>query len=321
MKPYASLSLDLDNKWSYMKTRGDVDWESYPSYLDVLLPVVLDFFDARDMRLTFFIVGQDAALQKNHEALSMIARADHEVGNHSFKHEPWLHKYSIGEVRDELMSAHDAIAGATGLEPRGFRGPGFSVTSVVLQTLLDMRYEYDCSTFPTYIGPLARAYYFMRSDLSAEQKDDRDELFGSVTDGLRSVKPYQWQIGTQRLLEVPVTTMPLIKAPFHLSYVLYLSTFSPLLARTYFKTALLACRTAGVEPSLLLHPLDFLGGDEVDGLSFFPAMNLPGSLKRERISSYMEDYNALFHVVPLGEHARALSARAGLPVRQPNFAV
>ncbi len=29
-KPIASLSLDLDNKWSYMKTHGDAGWESFP---------------------------------------------------------------------------------------------------------------------------------------------------------------------------------------------------------------------------------------------------------------------------------------------------
>ena len=32
-KPLASLSLDLDNQWSYMKTHGDPGWESLPSYL------------------------------------------------------------------------------------------------------------------------------------------------------------------------------------------------------------------------------------------------------------------------------------------------
>ena len=28
MKPIASLSLDLDNKWSYMKTHGDAGWDA-----------------------------------------------------------------------------------------------------------------------------------------------------------------------------------------------------------------------------------------------------------------------------------------------------
>ena len=32
-KPLASLSLDLDNQWSYMKTHGDAGWEALPTYL------------------------------------------------------------------------------------------------------------------------------------------------------------------------------------------------------------------------------------------------------------------------------------------------
>ena len=35
---YASLSLDLDNQWSYMKTHGDAGWQSFPSYLDTAVP-------------------------------------------------------------------------------------------------------------------------------------------------------------------------------------------------------------------------------------------------------------------------------------------
>ena len=42
-KPPASLSLDLDNQWSYMKTHGDPAWESLPSYLDVVVPRALGF--------------------------------------------------------------------------------------------------------------------------------------------------------------------------------------------------------------------------------------------------------------------------------------
>ena len=45
MKPTASLSLDLDNKWSYMKTHGDAGWESFPSYFDLLIPRVLRLLD------------------------------------------------------------------------------------------------------------------------------------------------------------------------------------------------------------------------------------------------------------------------------------
>ena len=61
MKPIASLSLDLDNKWSYMKTHGDAGWESFPSYLDCVVPRALNFLKERNLIITFFVVGQDAA--------------------------------------------------------------------------------------------------------------------------------------------------------------------------------------------------------------------------------------------------------------------
>src|SRR6476646_12136945 len=93
MKPLASLSLDLDNKWSYLKTHGDRGWEEFPSYLDKLVPRVLDFLSERNLQITFFVIGQDAALEKNLDALRAISERGHEIGNHSFSHEPWMHLY------------------------------------------------------------------------------------------------------------------------------------------------------------------------------------------------------------------------------------
>lgn len=319
MKPLASLSLDLDNKWSYMKTHGDAGWEDFPTYLDVLLPRTLDFFAGRDLRLTFFVVGQDAALDKNREYLAMIPAAGQEVGNHSFNHEPWLGRYDQPAVRDELERAQDAIESATGVRPTGFRGPGFACSNTLLRELLRLGFRYDASTFPTYIGPAARAYYFMTSGLSKEDREKRDELFGTMKDGLRPIKPYLWSLDEGELLEVPVTTIPLLKSPFHLSYILYLSRFSPAAALAYFRAAMLACRQAGVEPSLLLHPLDFLGGDEVQGLEFFPGMNLPGSLKRERVSEYLACMGEYFEVGSMGDYAAQVRARGTLEHRKPDF--
>jgi peptidoglycan/xylan/chitin deacetylase (PgdA/CDA1 family) len=85
----ASLSLDLDNKWSYMKTHGDAAWQGFPSYLPLLVPRVLDILDTLGLQITFFIVGQDAALPENAEVLSEISRRGHEIANHSHHHEPW----------------------------------------------------------------------------------------------------------------------------------------------------------------------------------------------------------------------------------------
>ncbi len=319
-KPVASLSLDLDNQWSYMKTHGDPGWESYPSYLDIVVPRVLRFLEERNLKITFFIVGQDAALEKNHAALRAIAQAGHEIGNHSFKHEQWLHLYSEEQIETDLAQAEEQIERVTGHKPRGFRGPGFSLSNATLRVLTKRGYLYDCSTFPTYLGPLARAYYFMTAKLSPEEKEERKKLFGTLKDGMRPNKPYRWQLADSRLIEIPVTTMPVFKIPIHVSYILYLSIYSTPLALVYFKTALALCRLTKTQPSLLLHPLDFLGGDDVKELAFFPAMNLPAAKKLRVVSDVLKSFTQHFEVGPVRQHAAAVTAQAGgYRAIEPNF--
>lgn len=55
-KPIASISLDLDDLWSYQRTHGDPDWKRRGSYLPRLMPVLLDLLDRRGCRITFFVV-------------------------------------------------------------------------------------------------------------------------------------------------------------------------------------------------------------------------------------------------------------------------
>jgi hypothetical protein len=320
MKPIASLSLDLDNKWSYMKTHGDAGWDLYPSYFDLLIPRVLEQLQRHDLTITFFVVGQDAVLEQNHAVLSSISAAGHEIGNHSFKHEPWLHLYTDEEIETELRSAQEAIEKVTGYRPTGFRGPGFSCSLATLTTLKRMGYAYDASTFPTFLGPLGRLYYFMHSNLSKQELATRKQLFGKFTEGFRPLKPYRWRTDAGELLEIPVTTMPIFKAPIHASYILYLSCYSEWLGMAYLNTALWMCRLTGVSPSILLHPLDYLGGDDEKDLSFFPAMNLPGAKKMaimDRIYGTLKEH---FEVVPMKEHAARASKTSSLKLNEPRFA-
>jgi len=311
-KAIASLSLDLDNKWSYMKTHGDAGWESFPSYLDVVVPRALRFLKERNLKITFFIVGQDAALDKNHDSLASISEAKHEIGNHSYNHEPWLHLYSKQELETEFERTETAMAKITDQKLIGFRGPGYSLSPTVLEVLAERNYEYDCSTLPTYIAPLARAYYFFKSpEMTDEEREKRKKLFGKFSDGFQSLKPYKWQIGEKSLVEIPVTTLPVFKTPIHASYLIYLSTFSKALARVYWKTAIEMCRMSGTPLSLLLHPLDFLSGEDAPELKFFPAMNLPIGEKLEFVSEILEVFTGKFEVVNMREHAR-LAAKENL---------
>ena len=306
-RPPASLSLDLDNHWSYLKTRGDTAWESYPSYLDTVVPRALDFLRERSLRITVFVVGQDAAHPENGRALASIAGAGHEIGNHSHNHEPWLHRLTPEQARDELAQSHSAIQAATGSTPRGFRGPGFSLSEDALAALIDLGYQYDATTLPTFIGPLARAFYFRSARISAEERKQRAALFGGWRDGFQPIRPYRWQLNGRSLVEIPVTTMPVFRLPFHFSYLLYAAERSDRLADAYLWIALHLCRLLRVQPSLLLHPLDFLGPDEAAGLDFFPGMGTPADVKMRRLGRFVDTATRHFDLRPIGEHV------AGLP--------
>ena len=194
----------------------------------------------------------------------------------SFHHEPWLHLYSREKIVHEFERSERAIEGVTGQRTLGFRGPGFSYSETVLQVLAERGYLYDASTFPTFLGPIARAYYFLHSGLGKQEKDQRKQLFGSWNAGFQRLRPFRWNLSndqSQSLIEIPVTTMPWLKVPIHLSYVMYLATFSPWVAKRYFYQAMRFSWLNRVQPSLLLHPLDFMGCDDLKELAFFPGMS------------------------------------------------
>jgi hypothetical protein len=303
-----------------MKIHGDSGWESFPSYLGTLVPRVLDMFKECNLEITFFIVGQDAAIESNRAALRSIAAAGHELGNHSYSHEPWFHLYGEPETEREIVAAEEHIMQIAQARPVGFRGPGFSVSECALRVLTQRGYIYDASTFPTFIGPLARAYYFMVSSMTRDELRKRKALFGHFTEGLRPLHAYRWKSPGVDLLEIPVTTMPMSRLPIHMSYILYLSGFSRMLALAYFRTAILLCRAASVSPSLLLHPLDFLDRSDAPELVFFPGMQLPANYKIEIVGKVLQILQQIYTVVSMRQYASQFCIDASVPVQVPDLA-
>ena len=293
-----------------MKTHGDEGWESFPGYLNTVVPRFLEFFHQRNTKITVFVVGQDAAMKRNRQVLKSIADAGHEIGNHSFSHEPWLHLYSHEELVSDFQKSEDAIFEATGKRTTGFRGPGFSCSREVLGQLADRGYVYDGSTFPTFLGPVARAYFLFRSKLDKSAKEDRKQLFGKFSQGFRPLKPFVWNIGNKPLLEIPVTTMPIFKVPIHASYIFYLAGYSRWLARFYFWFAMKLCWATGVQPSFLLHPLDFLDANDVPVLDYFPAMKLDRRFKIELLGDCLDMMEKHWNLVPMQVHAEAALAES-----------
>jgi hypothetical protein len=150
-------------------------------------------------------------------------------------------------------------------------------------------------------------YYFWNSKLTKEERESRKELFGSYKEGFYPLKPFIWKLNNNKtLLEIPVTTMPLFKIPFHLSYLLYISGYSMGLMKVYLNFSLWMCKITKTSPSILLHPLDLISGDKVPQLAFFPGMNIPTEKKVKVFKYALERLKKDFEILPMLEFANKL---------------
>jgi len=303
----ASLSVDLDDKWAYLRSRGDDGWRDRPSYLGEVVPRMLDFLGERRLAATVFVVGEDLDRDAGAREVERIAAAGFEVANHSQSHWPWLGTLGADEIEAEIAASEEAIERVTGERPTGFRAPGFGWSDPLLQVLARRGYAYDASVFPTFIGPLARLYMRL-SGFHAAKGDQPEQRFSSLSDAFRPLRPHRVDTAAGPLVELPVTTAPLLRAPIHFTYLSFLAQKSPAVARAYWRGTMRLCRWAGVGPSLLLHPLDFLGEEDDPQMAYFPGMRLSRAAKIDLLSDTLADLAKNRRVVTTAEHATGTPA-------------
>jgi hypothetical protein len=158
---------------------------------------------------------------------------------------------------------------------------------------------------------VARAYFFFTSDLPPEEKARRAKMYGSLGDALSPLRPYEIEPG---LMEMPVTTMPILRTPIHLSYLLFLARYSAPLARFYWKCAMSLCRMTGTAPSLLLHPTDFLDVNDAPAMGFFPAMRIPADEKIALVRHTLISIRRHWEVGTLLDCCRTLAPESSVDV-------
>jgi hypothetical protein len=161
---------------------------------------------------------------------------------------------------------------------------------------------YDASRFPTSIAPLARAYFRARSTLNKSERRSTGRLYGSLRQAFQPNRPYRLPLDNSPLWEVPVSTMPLVRTPIHMTYVMYLARFSPRVARSYFRWAVRLHRWRREGLSLLLHPTDFLSAAEIPDMAYFPGMNLPTSTKLAILGDALDALTSAFATGTIRRH-------------------
>jgi peptidoglycan/xylan/chitin deacetylase (PgdA/CDA1 family) len=149
--PQAAVTFDLDGLARDPFTRPPGQGERdrlHALAFDVVLPRIIGWLGAMDVRATFFAIGAD--VRRFPQAFTLLASHGHEVASHTFSHPRDFSRLSAAAVRTELERANDAIASATGIPPCGFRAPGYTISSTTIRVLTELGFAYDASVVPSW---------------------------------------------------------------------------------------------------------------------------------------------------------------------------
>jgi peptidoglycan/xylan/chitin deacetylase (PgdA/CDA1 family) len=111
-------------------------------------PRLLDMLKQRNIKATFYVVGQLARQYPN--IIRRILAEGHEIGNHTYTH-PILTKISDDRIRKELGDTHKALVDIAGYHPRTMRPPGGGTNARLKQWFFD---EYGYSTIMWSVDPM-----------------------------------------------------------------------------------------------------------------------------------------------------------------------
>ena len=178
-----ALSVDVEDWFQVGAFEKVIDrdaWETLPRRVELNTDRVLALFDEAGVKATFFTLGWVAA---RHPALiRRIAAAGHEIASHGWDHQR-VFTMDDKSFRADLDKAHKAIEDASGVSPRGYRAPSFSIdarTPWAHPVLAERGYVYSSS-----VAPIRHDHY-----------------------GWRDSPRFAWRpVAGAELIELPVTTV------------------------------------------------------------------------------------------------------------------
>lgn len=261
MARLAAVSVDLDTLPHYLKIQGLdeglLDAGARALVSKVAIDRYLELFDGKPA--TFFAIGEDVADPQMAKALKAASARRVEIASHSFAHDYALSRRAPDDIAADLARAHTAIAAAVGVDPVGFRAPGYTLSPALLQEVARLGYRYDSSTFPA--APYYSAKALVMGALKLLGRPSR-----AVLDTPRVLfaprVPYRpdllapYSVGSAPLIELPMSVGRRTRVPF-------IGTFVTQAPWAVVKATYASLR-ADVLLNFELHAIDVL--DETDGV-------------------------------------------------------
>jgi len=149
--PLNAMTVDVEDYFHVAALAKSIDrsqWNDMEYRVDANTRRLLDLFDARSIKATFFVLGWVA--RKSPHLVREISQRGHEVASHGMSHK-LVFNQTPDEFRTETIDAKALLEDIIGTRVRGYRASTYSITKRslwALDILHDAGFDYDSSIFP-----------------------------------------------------------------------------------------------------------------------------------------------------------------------------
>ena len=148
-----AMTIDVEDYFHVSVFDGVVprhQWDGLESRVCANTDRILEIFDERQVRATFFILGWVA--ERFPDLVRRIAWAGHEIASHGYAHR-LVYDQRPAAFREDVRRAKALLESTAGVPVLGFRAPSYSITPRslwALDVLIEEGYTYDTSIFPIH---------------------------------------------------------------------------------------------------------------------------------------------------------------------------
>jgi len=208
------IHIDVDNLWIYEKEYGITICENKEYIYTQSLPAFLSLLKKSQSKATFMIVGKDFELPACRSFCKEAVAKGHEIANHTWDHPVSFKNLLYKEKEKQILKTHKIISKVCGVNPVGFRGPGYYQNKEIVTILRKYGYKYDTSVLPGFAHLLMSIYAYTRGE------SNKNKSFGRWIHILSPEYPYliRGNKVNETITELPISVLPYLRLPIHTTF-------------------------------------------------------------------------------------------------------
>ena len=146
-----ALTVDVEDYFQVSAFANNIEyqsWDEWPSRVEQNTHKLLQLFEQKQCRGTFFILGWVA--ERYPQLVKEIERHGHEIASHGYSHQ-LIYTQTPAVFKEETLKSKAMLEDLIQKPVRGYRAASYSITAQslwALDILAEAGFEYDSSIFP-----------------------------------------------------------------------------------------------------------------------------------------------------------------------------